>query len=251
MAYASGKLVDYQGDRRTTMVALRVLAGCMAIAALALAGLCAPTTLASSRYDRSDPPAGAMIGPGSFVLRAWFSEELASSSTITVADDAGQQVDLGDGRVDLDDADRKVMLVSVPELPTGVYAVNWTTVSAEDGATARGAFAFGVGLVPERAFPAVNAPAGGWLEVGYWRDGGLMTTEPFTVRGPWRIRWRLGDGTQPIYMMLLEGDRELHTYTDHLGTTRGIIQEEQGGTFRLMFHNTVPYEVIVEDRAGP
>ena len=122
------------------MVALRVLAVCMAIAALALAlaGLCAPTTLASSRYDRSDPPAGAMIGPGSFVLRAWFSEELASSSTITVADDAGQQVDLGDGRVDLDDADRKVMLVSVPELPTGVYAVNWTTVSAEDGATARG-----------------------------------------------------------------------------------------------------------------
>ena len=233
------------------IVAVRVLAICSLLAALALAVLSAPTTRAAARYAGSDPAAGTVVGPDPFVLRAWFTEELTSTSTIAVVDAAGRHVDLGDGRVDLDDPDRKVMVVSLPALPTGVYAARWVTVSAEDGSTAAGALAFGVGVVPDTPFPVVVTPGSRWVEAGYWRDNRVMTTEPFTVRGPWRIRWRLDEPSQPLYMMLLDGDVELREYTAHLGTTRGVIEEDQGGTFSLMFHNTVGYEVIVEQRAGP
>ena len=114
-------------------------------AALALLATCSSTTLAHARYVGSEPPADAIVSPGAFVLKAWFSQELMSQSAIAVLDAAGTQVDLGDGRVDLDDPDRKVMLVSLPDLPEGVYMVFWTTVSAEDGDVESGAFSFGVG----------------------------------------------------------------------------------------------------------
>src|SRR4051812_22100078 len=75
----------------------------------------------SARYARSDPSAGATVASTPFVERVWFTQPLHSRSTLTVVDGNGTQVDLGDGRVDLDDADRTLMLVSLPALPIGVY----------------------------------------------------------------------------------------------------------------------------------
>ena len=92
-----------------------------------------------------------MVDGTPFVLRAWFTQELMLRSTIVVVDEMGNQVDLGDGRVDEDDPDRKSMVVSLPALPYGVYWVNWTTVSAEDGDDDGGTFAFGVGVTPPTA----------------------------------------------------------------------------------------------------
>jgi methionine-rich copper-binding protein CopC len=80
------------------------------------------------------------------------------ASTLQVMDDAGTQVDLGDGHVDLDDPDRKVMLVSLPDLQQGVYTVHWTAQSAEDGHTAAGHFTFGVGIAPPDGGVPVNDP---------------------------------------------------------------------------------------------
>ncbi len=97
---------------------------------------------------------------------------------------------------------------------------------------------------------SVDATIDRWVEIGYWNDERLMTTEPFTVRGPWRIRWTIAAG-QPVYMMLLDGDTELLTFSAERGMTHGVFEEQQSGTFSLMFHNTVPYEVIVEQRAAP
>ena len=60
-------------------------------------------------------------------------------------DASGNRVDGGDSRVDLADPDRKLMRVSLPALPDGVYTVNWRTLSATDGGEATGSIRFGVG----------------------------------------------------------------------------------------------------------
>ena len=109
------------------------------------------SVFAHARYDRSEPPSGSALDGQPFVLKVWFSQELTSKSTMRVVDASGVQVDLGDGHVDLDDPVRKMMLVSLPELPPGIYTVQYGADSAEDGHTYPGAFAFGVGM---------EAPAG-------------------------------------------------------------------------------------------
>ena len=101
---------------------------------------------AHARYDRSEPPSGSALDGDPFVLKAWFSQELTSKSFIQVVDANGAQVDLGDGKVDLDDPIRKMMTVSLPALPPGVYTVRYGADSAEDGHLYEGAFAFGVGM---------------------------------------------------------------------------------------------------------
>jgi methionine-rich copper-binding protein CopC len=124
----------------------------------------APSASAHARYERSEPMAGDMVETSPFVVKVWFNQELMSASTISVVDQDGVQVDLADGHVDLDDPDRKVMVVSLPELPMGVYTVNWNTLSAEDGDWADGRFAIGVGMMPPPSDPQASptgAPHGG------------------------------------------------------------------------------------------
>ena len=182
-----------------------------------------------------------MVASVPFVLRAWFTQGLMSRSTLTVLDENGLQVDLGDGRVDLNDPDRTVMLVSLPALPIGVYTVRWSTVSTEDGSTDSGRFSFGVATPPPPA----------WREVGRWRDSQLMTTPPITVAGPWRVRWHLDSTDEPFALMIEQGDDVVpELIRAASGVTDGVIEREVGGTFRLMFHNTVPYTIVVEDFVG-
>ena len=121
------------------------------LAAVALVALCTTPAGAHARYERSDPQAGTMVDASPPVLRAWFTQELMLRSGIAVFDEAGTQVDLGDGRVDQDDPDRKSMIVSLPSLPTGVYWVYFLTASAEDGDEESGWFTFGVGVMPPSA----------------------------------------------------------------------------------------------------
>jgi methionine-rich copper-binding protein CopC len=111
--------------------------------------------LAHARYDHSDLPPDSMVDGQPFTLKAYFSQEMTSKSTMTVVDANGTQVDNADGHLDLDDPDRKVMVVTLPALPTGVYTVQWNSVSAEDGDSADGTFAFGVGMAP----PSADQPA--------------------------------------------------------------------------------------------
>jgi len=105
------------------------------------------TVSAHARYDRSEPPSGSALDGSPFVLKAWFTQELSSKrSYMQVFDVNGVQVDLGDGKVDLNDPIRKLMTVSVPQLPPGVYTVKYGADSAEDGHLYENAFAFGVGM---------------------------------------------------------------------------------------------------------
>jgi copper resistance protein C len=134
------------------------------VAAAALVGLglllaTSSQAFAHARYDRSEPVSGAALDGSPFVLKAWFTQELTSKSTIRVLDANGVQVDLGDGHVDMDDPIRKLMVVSVPELPPGVYRVEYGADSAEDGHTYGGAFAFGVGMEAPVGELAATEPA--------------------------------------------------------------------------------------------
>jgi methionine-rich copper-binding protein CopC len=196
---------------------------------------------AAATFARSDPPAGSTVASAPFVLSVWFSDELISKSSLRVLDRRGTQVDLRDGRVDLDDVDRRRMLVSVPALPDGIFTVSWTTVASDDGSTRSGAFTFGVGVAPESP----------WLLVGRWRGSDLKTTPPITVQGPWRIRWHLDRASERAAIMIEEEGNDLpELIFGPEGATDGIIDRERGGTFRIMFHNYVPYDVAVEDFVG-
>jgi methionine-rich copper-binding protein CopC len=115
--------------------------------------------LAHARYDYSEPAAGSMVDGQPFTLKAYFTQEMTSKSTLMVVDANGTQVDNADGHLDLDDPDRKVMVVTLPALPTGVYTVQWNTVSAEDGDSADGTFAIGVGMTPPSADQPAAEPA--------------------------------------------------------------------------------------------
>jgi copper transport protein len=105
------------------------------------------TARAHAGYDRSNPPANASLPAGQIPerIQVWFTERLeARYSEITVVDRTGQRVDAGDSRVAPNDP--KSMLVSLkPGLADGAFTVLFSNVSAEDGHSFKGSFAFLVG----------------------------------------------------------------------------------------------------------
>lgn len=158
-----GRWLTRQQIKGRTM--FRIFAGSRRLAALILAlGLVLASTgsvFAHSRLDRSEPPIDAPLDGMPVVFKAYFSQELTSRSSIRVLDANGVQVDLGDGRVDLDDPIRKTMLVSLPELPVGLYTIEYVADSAEDGHEYPGTAAFGVGMTPPSADQPPVVPAAG------------------------------------------------------------------------------------------
>ena len=93
----------------------------------------------------SFPENGAVLMASPEVITAVFNEEMQSSaSTLQVFDQAGNQVDSGNGGVDLNDPDHASMLVEVPTLAEGAYTVRWQ-VTLLDGDATIGAFNFFVG----------------------------------------------------------------------------------------------------------
>jgi hypothetical protein len=68
----------------------------------------------------------------------------------------------------------------------------------------------------------------------------------FTVRGPWRIRWQLASPTESCQVMIVDGGAS-PLLTGPAGATSGVFNLPDGGTYSLMLHNTIPYEIVVED----
>jgi methionine-rich copper-binding protein CopC len=130
------------------------------VVALGLVTVSAGNVFAHARYDYSLPADGSTVDGQPFVLRTYFTQELTSKSTLRVIDANGVQVDYADGRVDLDDPDRKLMLVTLPELPAGTYTVEFVAESAEDGHAEPGTFGFNVGEVTPGAGESTEEPGG-------------------------------------------------------------------------------------------
>ncbi|MCB0223884.1 MAG: copper resistance protein CopC [Anaerolineae bacterium] len=143
------------GQRSLTAVGLAVLTVVLLVAA----------AQAHALLIKSEPKNDSVLEQTPDQISAWFSHELETKlSSMQVFDPKGNQVDRGDGSVDLNDSDHASMLVSLPEsLPNGPYTVRWTAVSADDGDTTEGEFSFDV--------THSRAPAGQSLETDHLPAG--------------------------------------------------------------------------------
>lgn len=99
-----------------------------------------------AKLIESSPANGALLGEAPEQISARFSEEIVfGESGLVVLNNNGEQVDNGDGGVDLDNPNRDSLLVTLPaSLPDGVYTVEWR-VMLLDGDVTEGAFTFTVG----------------------------------------------------------------------------------------------------------
>ncbi len=108
----------------------------------------APVARAHSDIVECTPPMDGTVETAPEKLTCKASQGMkAEGSSLQVFDANGAQVDKKDSAVDLNDPDRLTISVSLdtPKMQDGVYTVKWTTVSADDGDEARGAFKFTVG----------------------------------------------------------------------------------------------------------
>jgi methionine-rich copper-binding protein CopC len=125
-----------------------------ALLALTLVGVAS----AHANLVSSTPADGANLDAAPEKITLVFSEELkADGNLITVTDAAGKQVDAGDTALDLSDANRVTLTVSLQSgLGDGAYTIAWKNAST-DGHSEEGTLAFTVGSAAPATLPATGA----------------------------------------------------------------------------------------------
>jgi copper transport protein len=132
----------------------------------------APTALAHALLQSSDPVAGATLASGPSRVTIRFGEPPDPKlSSIKVLDTSGAPVAAGPTVVVAGQPDQ--LSVPLGPLSPGWYTVAWRTVSAVDGHTAAGSFAFGVGVTG--ASPGAAPSAGAVGPAGPSPSGGAAT----------------------------------------------------------------------------
>jgi len=130
---------------------------------------------AHAQYERSDPPANAIVEQAPKQLRVWFTEDPEPRfSELVVYDQTGRQ--LPTGALQPVPGEPRALAIDLPELAPGTYTVVWKSLSAVDGHTARGAFPFTVGL--DQIPAPMVIPAGTEL-------GGAPPPTPWGVAARW------------------------------------------------------------------
>ena len=93
--------------------------------------------------DHASPAVGSSVSTAPTVVTLWFTEDLEPAfSNVTVMNEAGQRVDLGNARIP-PDSPAELQIGLKPLLP-GTYLVNWHVVSVDTHPT-EGTFTFEVG----------------------------------------------------------------------------------------------------------
>jgi copper transport protein len=133
--------------------------------AAALLIACA-SVVAHGGLNRADPAPGAALGASPKSVRLFFTEPPEPTlSDIAVVDFKGAAYQISRPQAVADDP--LSLTVPLRRLERGVYIVNWRVVSAVDGHTTSGSYAFGIGVVPTTATissPAIPPPTP--LEIG-------------------------------------------------------------------------------------
>ena len=120
--------------RRTTLAA--------AAAMLALAAAMEPAG-AHAFLDHASPAVGSALPTAPAAVAIWYTQDLEPAfSTLTVTDQGGQRVDLGNVQIPSGHPDE--LQVGLKPLPPGTYTVNWHVVSVDTHPT-QGTFTFNVG----------------------------------------------------------------------------------------------------------
>jgi methionine-rich copper-binding protein CopC len=113
-----------------------------AAAALLFAASSASTAQAHARLEASAPQAGSVVNGAPQVMRLTFNEALEQAfSKVAVVD--GANMAMGLQHVEVDKADPKVLVATLPRLHAGQYRVEWSTVT-HDGHKTKGEFTFSV-----------------------------------------------------------------------------------------------------------
>jgi hypothetical protein len=121
------------------MVRTSIFFAFVLLAVLIVAG----AVFAHAKLLRAVPAPGSTVKTAPRVVRAVFNDELdPKGSTMTVVDGRGQRVDDGKGGVDLNDLDRKTVVVTLRAIGPGTYTVRWKVTSADDQYVASGSFRF-------------------------------------------------------------------------------------------------------------
>jgi methionine-rich copper-binding protein CopC len=119
----------------------------ISLLALAIAGSVA---LAHARFDHSTPSPGQVLTAAPSNVEIFTVQDMrktAGSNQITVTGPDGSRVD--DGATVVDDTNRRHFSAGLKQgLGSGRYAVNFQTLSDEDGEVDHGSFAFYVGVQP-------------------------------------------------------------------------------------------------------
>jgi hypothetical protein len=117
------------------------------IAPVLMAGLVliatGPGARAHAFLDHASPPVGSTVGSPPVVLSLSFTQELEPAfSNVSVTNEAGQRVDLGN--VQVPPGAPAELRVGLRPLPPGTYTVNWRVVSVDTHPT-EGRFQFTIG----------------------------------------------------------------------------------------------------------
>lgn len=114
----------------------------LATVAMIVASTMSSVAYAHAKLEASIPTANAVVAPAPKEVRLQFNEPLEMAfSKIKLID--GKGVAIQPLKVDLDKANAKVMVASLPALATGAYRVQWTTLT-RDGHKVKGEFSFQV-----------------------------------------------------------------------------------------------------------
>jgi copper resistance protein C len=156
---------DLLVERRFTRLSVHPLKSVWALllAGLMLAGMfLAPTSAkAHAEPESANPPIGGTVTEAPTEVEVVFTQEVvrqAEDSSITVIDAAGADVTTGPSEVD--DLDRTIIRVGLqPNLPNGVYTVQWRTLSAADGDATSGSFVFTIDAAPAATATEAETPA--------------------------------------------------------------------------------------------
>ncbi len=101
---------------------------------------------AHAKLISSNPANGAALAAMPATIVAVYDEELKTIGPfITVTNAAGQQVDAGDSKVDLNDVDHKTIMATLkPGLGAGTYTIHWQAITADDNGVTQGTIVFTV-----------------------------------------------------------------------------------------------------------
>ena len=177
----------------------------VSVASIFLSGI---PVWAHANLAHSSPAANAALQSPPDEIRLWFTEPLEPNfSRFTLLDSSGDPVDTPPSQVDTDHPEQ--MFMQPGDLPHGLYTVAWRTVSAADGHSTEGSFAFGIGVaVANNPVPAIDetvAPASviiRWLNllslslaigsVGFWLfvwQPTVTDDQPRVKRNWYRLAW--------------------------------------------------------------
>ncbi len=115
----------------------------IAFAAGALAIGTTTPARAHAFLDHTSPAVGSSVPAAPPVVTLWFTQDLEPAfSDVTVTNEAGQRVDLGNARIP--QGSPAELQIGLKPLPPGTYTVSWHVVSVDTHPT-QGTFTFDVG----------------------------------------------------------------------------------------------------------